>query len=225
MSGEAGCPLDAGHLYTPRWIPKGAPSFEPKPGQCRAAVHEGGRGAGFYQCSRRAKVTRTVVTRNSETVDVEYCSTHDPVFIKAKAEKWRADYDAKRAREQAHHAELKRQKSLADAAIAAIKQIAAGHNDPRTLALELLAEHGPTLTPSTKRKDEIMDSQAVKMIPGGAPDKEVAALMGELSRLQTWCVMMSRKDSGGMPAADLVQRTRVLIVERLYPAAGVASHG
>lgn len=55
--------------------------------------------------------------------------------------------------------------------------------------------------------------------PGGAPDAEVAAIMSELSDLQTWCVMMMRKDSGGMPAAELVQRTRVLIVERLYPAA------
>lgn len=49
-----------------------------------------------------------------------------------------------------------------------------------------------------------------------ATDHEVAGIMDELSRLQTWCVMMSRKDSGGIPAADLIQRTRVLIVERLY---------
>lgn len=62
-----------------------------------------------------------------------------------------------------------------------------------------------------------MSGEVVKIIPGGAPDEEVANLMAELSRLQTWCVMMMRKDSGGMPAADLVQRTRVLIVERLYP--------
>jgi hypothetical protein len=55
--------------------------------------------------------------------------------------------------------------------------------------------------------------------PGGAPDAETFALMNELSGLQTWCVMMSRKDSGGVPAADLIQRTRAFIVERLYPNA------
>lgn len=142
MSGEVNHALEAGHLFAPRFMPKDAPPFVPEPGRCRAAVHEGGRSVGFYQCTRKSKVTRTVLTRNGQTAEVEYCRTHDPVAVKAKAEKWRADFDAKGARERAHFAELKRQKDLGAAAIAALKQIAAGHNDPRTLALELLAEHG-----------------------------------------------------------------------------------
>jgi hypothetical protein len=56
--------------------------------------------------------------------------------------------------------------------------------------------------------------------PGGAPDAEVHALMQELSDLQTWAVMLATR---GLPksreAMDVVQRTRVLIVERLYPGA------
>ena len=44
-------------------------------------------------------------------------------------------------------------------------------------------------------------------------DPETSELLAELSGLQTWCVMMSTKDSGGMPAADLIQRTRIHIIE------------
>jgi hypothetical protein len=55
--------------------------------------------------------------------------------------------------------------------------------------------------------------------PGGAPDAETADLMARLSDLQQWCVLMSRKDSGGIPASSLIQDTRVFIVERLYPRA------
>jgi hypothetical protein len=58
-------------------------------------------------------------------------------------------------------------------------------------------------------------------LPGGAPDQEVFDLMARLSDLQTWCAMMARKDSGGIAAAQLVQDTRALIVERLYPRAAL----
>lgn len=58
-----------------------------------------------------------------------------------------------------------------------------------------------------------------RTFPGGAPDQEVHDLMHKLSDLQTWCVMMGQKDSGGTHAARLIQDTRCLIVERLYPGA------
>jgi len=62
-------------------------------------------------------------------------------------------------------------------------------------------------------------AKARRIPPGGAPDAEVAALMEELSRLQTWTVMlMCKQMPGAQEAGDLVQRTRCLIVERLYPA-------
>jgi hypothetical protein len=55
--------------------------------------------------------------------------------------------------------------------------------------------------------------------PGGAPDTEVAELMHDLSRMQTWAVMLAtRQTPGAREAMDLIQRTRCLIVERLYPS-------
>lgn len=63
-----------------------------------------------------------------------------------------------------------------------------------------------------------MSEGAATIMPKGAPDDEIATIMAELSRLQTWCILMASKDSGGVRAADLVQRTRCLIVERLYPS-------
>ena len=56
-------------------------------------------------------------------------------------------------------------------------------------------------------------------LPGGAPDQETQEIMGKLSDLQQWCALMGRKDSGGVPAANLVADVRVFIVERLYPRA------
>lgn len=148
---------DAGHLFKPSFMPKGA-TWEPRPGFCRHAVHEGGRGVGFHQCFKRAKVTRTV-DHGGKVIEAEYCAVHDPVAVKAKADKWRADYEAKRERESARYREMARQKALSDAAIAALKQIAAGHNDPRTLALKLLAEHGEPLTPPEPRIDPLLKGE------------------------------------------------------------------
>jgi hypothetical protein len=45
---------------------------------------------------------------------------------------------------------------------------------------------------------------------GGVCDPD--RIMRELSDLQQWCVLMSRKDRGGLPAADVIQRTRICIV-------------
>lgn len=64
-----------------------------------------------------------------------------------------------------------------------------------------------------------VDAIVADELPGGAPDAETADLMNRLSDLQTWCALMGRKDSGGVPAAQLVQDTRAFIVERLYPRA------
>lgn len=50
--------------------------------------------------------------------------------------------------------------------------------------------------------------------PPRSTDDEASALLDELSRLQTWCIMQARHDAGATAAADLVQRTRILIIER-----------
>lgn len=134
-------PLDAGFLYSPMFW-RGDKQWKPKPGQCRASV----RGSTYmsHQCDRKAKVTREVL-RHGKLAQVEYCGQHDPVKVKAahdkRQAKWKANWNAK----QAKSAEDARLNRLGNAARKALKQIAAGHNDPRTLALEVLAKHGESL--------------------------------------------------------------------------------
>lgn len=52
-----------------------------------------------------------------------------------------------------------------------------------------------------------------EIIAPRSTDDEASAILDELSRLQTWLVLNGRV-AGAMAAADLVQRTRVLIIER-----------
>lgn len=67
-----------------------------------------------------------------------YCSTHDPVAVKANRKareaKWSAEYDARVAARK----EDMRVRQLGIAAVDAIKAIAKGHNDPRSLAIHVL---------------------------------------------------------------------------------------
>lgn len=53
-----------------------------------------------------------------------------------------------------------------------------------------------------------------EILPPRSTDDEASALLDELSHLQTWCALMARHDPSGTGAADLVQRTRILIIER-----------
>jgi hypothetical protein len=54
----------------------------------------------------------------------------------------------------------------------------------------------------------------VDILSPRSTDDEASQLLDELSRLQTWCVMQARHDPNASSAADLVQRTRILIIER-----------
>jgi hypothetical protein len=102
------------------------------PKYCCASVHDGDRSVGFHQCSRKPKVHYGALG---------YCRQHDPVAVQAKrdesARKWRAEWDAKKA----SYARAEAEKRLREDALSAIRQIAAGHNDPRGLASEILARH------------------------------------------------------------------------------------
>lgn len=62
-------------------------------------------------------------------------------------------------------------------------------------------------------------SSRVTVLPPRSTDDEASALLDELSRLQTWCIMQARHDPHATGAADLVQRTRVFIIERCKKAA------
>lgn len=63
----------------------------------------------------------------------------------------------------------------------------------------------------------------VTVFPPRSTDDEASGILDELSRLQSWCVMQARHDPVGFGAADLVQRTRILIVERCGRASQVQS--
>ncbi|MEH3121152.1 MAG: hypothetical protein PGN16_04095 [Sphingomonas phyllosphaerae] len=53
----------------------------------------------------------------------------------------------------------------------------------------------------------------VTVFPPRSTDDEASGIVDELSRLQHWCVLQYATP-GAMQAADLVQRTRILIIER-----------
>lgn len=133
--------LDAGYVFTPNFRKEGSPPFVHKVGSCCAGVHCREISMHSYQCTKRAKVKRDVLW-HGKPVSLEYCGLHDPVAVKAKREarsaKWKAESDAYQAKMN----EDRRQKALATAAIAAIKEIANGHNDARGLALEVLRQNG-----------------------------------------------------------------------------------
>jgi hypothetical protein len=108
------------------------------PKLCRASVYsrEGGSYSWLhsYQCTRKPIVCREI---NGE--EYGFCKQHDPEAAaarnKARSEAWRAEAKAKEA-------QARREKQTRDAMAAckaAVEQIAAGHNDPRTLAVETLA--------------------------------------------------------------------------------------
>lgn len=79
---------------------------------------------GGYQCTRP----------RGHGPDGCYCKQHDPAAVAARTVVRDAAYSAKLAADN-----LRRQKAEAGAkALDALKQIADGHNDPRSLAQELL---------------------------------------------------------------------------------------
>ena len=63
-----------------------------------------------------------------------------------------------------------------------------------------------------------MNNHKMDVLPPRNCDPEVAGIMDELDRLQHWLVMQGANSQGrvAMSAAELVQRTRCLIVERCF---------
>jgi hypothetical protein len=132
--------LDSGFIYRPNRISTAdGEDWTHAPGSCVASV----RSEDTYfshQCSRKAKVEREVIY-HGKPVRFSYCAIHDPAAVKkrqdARLAKWRAKWDA--ARQAAKDREAAA--NLREAALEGLKAIANGHNDPMTLAREILAEH------------------------------------------------------------------------------------
>lgn len=102
------------------------------PKYCCAAVHDGGRSVGFHQCGRKPKHWYG---------SLGYCNQHDPNAVLERREKNEAEYRLKMDAYVAGIEAKTRARLLGEACIDAVQKIAAGHNDPRGLCLELLRQH------------------------------------------------------------------------------------
>ena len=120
------------HVYTPNYsyqsvaLTRNWHNADGKP-RCRHAVHET-FGVGFHQCTKAG---------HEQTADPDrmwWCKIHGPTgrdAREAKREaKWRAEEDA--------HAAAELRRTNTNPYVRALREIAAGHNDPRSLAVEVL---------------------------------------------------------------------------------------
>jgi len=98
--------------------------------RCDTRIHSGFLS---HQCPRNG-----VIERDGKF----YCRQHDPVAVQQKRDERRKAMDDKFAAMDARHKEAARIAALKVDAVAALREIAAGHNDPRALAVEVLAKHG-----------------------------------------------------------------------------------
>jgi glycine/D-amino acid oxidase-like deaminating enzyme len=128
-------PLTA-HIWTPEaWAAKNG--SKPNPDNCRASCSDNGRIIHFWQCTRKPKVFREL---DHPKGTFGFCGQHDPVAVArrqaARDKKWSVKLEAQQASWQ-------RDIDIEDAkerCVAALRDIEAGHNDPRALARETLAQ-------------------------------------------------------------------------------------
>lgn len=124
------------HIYKPH----NSLGVRVQPDRCRHSVHEARWG--FYQCTRKPSVIRCV-----DGVEYGFCKQHDPEVVArrdaAQRAKWSAEWDANRRA----NARREQERKAALACKEAMKKIADGHNDPRSLALEVLAMFPAPTTP------------------------------------------------------------------------------
>lgn len=99
--------------------------------QCRASIYEGRTGS--HQCSRPGIV--------QDAGGLWWCGQHSPQAVSDRRAEERAKWEAEGAARKAQMAEIARRRRLADNAEryeTALRLIADGHNDPRSLAIETL---------------------------------------------------------------------------------------
>ena len=98
--------------------------------RCDTHIYSGFRS---HRCTRNG-----VVERDGKF----YCKKHDPVAVRQRDDAMRVAWAAERNVEEAQRKEAARIAALRVDAAAALRKIAAGHNDPKALAVEVLAKHG-----------------------------------------------------------------------------------
>ena len=97
-----------------------------KPACCIAEIQSGWS---FYQCTRP----------RGHGPDGLYCKQHDPVAVEAKRKRQQAKSAAEWAARAAQWDYEKKHKDWVSSCLQALADIAAGHNDPRKLASDLLS--------------------------------------------------------------------------------------
>jgi hypothetical protein len=103
--------------------------------RCCETLH-GRFNPGGYQCTRK----------RGHGPDGAYCKQHDPEAAKTRREKADAAYKVK------HYAEMK--KWFGPSFLEALRKIAAGHNDPRTLATEIVEDFDARYRPANQSEDK-----------------------------------------------------------------------
>lgn len=112
------------HLWKPHW------SYDRvAKNRCMAAVHND-FGVGFHQCHNPGK---------HQWNGHLWCGTHLPTRVAKRRAARDAERRAMFAARQARSDLRQKHEDLKEAALDALRKIAAGHNDPRGLALEVLA--------------------------------------------------------------------------------------
>lgn len=111
-----------GHTFSPQ---------KPKWDRCCVQVWGGPKGITPSQCNNKARHDEDHSGRPTR------CKIHSREYVSAKQKKADAKYQAQMdvIRERREKAKLKQ------ACLDLVRQIAKGHNDPRTAAMELLAKH------------------------------------------------------------------------------------
>lgn len=82
-----------------------------------------------HRCERNASV---------EHGGKPYCRQHNPAAKAARDAERQAKWDAEERQNRSDRDKAKAQRRLLESAVEAIRQIAAGHNDPRALAQSVL---------------------------------------------------------------------------------------
>lgn len=132
--------MDTVEIGTEAWARQVSPPFVSRymaksghnPDRCCASVASGGGSFYSHQCSRKPV---------SWFGALGYCKAHDPLLQKQKREaRYKAWDDEYRRKADLRKAEARRAELGVEAA-AALRSIADGHNDPRSLASEILAKY------------------------------------------------------------------------------------
>lgn len=108
--------------------------YEPRvmPERCAAAVRK--PRIGFNQCRHKATVREVY-----EGVEHGFCRHHAPSAVKKRKAEQQRRWEEKWAAEKASWVRKERLRKANEAARKALEEIAAGHNDPRALARQVLA--------------------------------------------------------------------------------------